>query len=133
MSDLKQEGRCLSIKTPLGDNVLVIQKFTLNEGISKPFVLQADLLSENDSITPEQLVGKRVTLTIHPADDKSKKQLVNGFVSRFHQGGKNDRVRSYHAEVVPWLWFLTQCRVLNLNLKLCGARQTAMVFHAFVL
>jgi type VI secretion system secreted protein VgrG len=37
-------------------------------------------------------------------------------VSRFSQGGRDASFTSYHAEVVPWLWFLTRtadCRIFQ--------------------
>jgi type VI secretion system secreted protein VgrG len=44
------------------------------------------------------------------------KRYINGFVSRFSQSGSDTRFTHYHAEVVPWLWFLTRsaaCRIFQ--------------------
>jgi type VI secretion system secreted protein VgrG len=112
MSELQQENRALGLTTPLGKDKLVIQSFAMNEGISKLFLLKLEMLSEDETIKPDSIVGKSVTLRISTVEDQldmqPKNQHVNGFVSRFYQGGIDGRVRTYHAEVVPWLWYLTQ-------------------------
>jgi type VI secretion system secreted protein VgrG len=117
MPELKQEGRALSFSSPLGQDVLVIQSFTMYEGISKLFSLQVELLSEKEDIKPADVVGKQVTLAIATVEEKPKKQFVNGIVSRFSQGGTDNRVSTYYAEVVPWLWYLTQCSDLRIFQK----------------
>ncbi len=42
---------------------------------------------------------------------------ISGYVSRFTQGETDDRMFThYHAQVVPWLWFLTRqadCRIFQ--------------------
>ena len=47
MADLiTQAGRLMSLKTPAGDDVLCIENANITERISKPFVMQFDLLAE---------------------------------------------------------------------------------------
>jgi len=107
-ADLKQEGRCLGITTPLGPDVLAVASFSMTEAISRLFSLQLTMVSEQRGIKPEDLVGKPVTLRISTTDESRKDKYVNGIVVRFSQGEADSRVRTYYAEVVPWLWFLTQ-------------------------
>ena len=44
--DYKQEERFIKIKTPLGDDVLLLQSFAGTEAISRPFAFHLELLSE---------------------------------------------------------------------------------------
>ncbi|HEY6945456.1 MAG TPA: type VI secretion system tip protein TssI/VgrG [Candidatus Acidoferrum sp.] len=101
-----QEKRLLRLETPLGDDVLLLQTLSGHEGISQPFHLTLDLLSENHSIVHKDIVGKQVTISVHHAGDDQRHW--NGFVSRFACTGGDNRFSYYHAEIVPWLWFLTR-------------------------
>jgi type VI secretion system secreted protein VgrG len=115
MPEYSQENRIIAVQTPLGDNVLLLQKLTGVEGISRLYTFYLDMLSENPNIGFTDIVGQRVTITIHLAAS-GKKRYINGFVSRFVQTGKDNRFTHYHAEVVPWLWFLTRnadCRMFQ--------------------
>lgn len=109
-----QEGRLISIETPLGQDVLLLQGFQGREGISQLFSFHLDLISENGSISFKDIVGQNVTISVELVDGSSR--YFNGHVSRFAQSGQDDRFTHYHAEVVPWLWFLTRaadCRIFQ--------------------
>jgi len=111
---IAQEHRRIAIATPLGKDVLLLRGFTGSEAISQLFHFDLDLLSENDSIKFQDVVGKNVTLRIYDADGKERN--FNGFISRFSQGSKDQRVTAYRAQMVPWLWFLTRtadCRIFQ--------------------
>ena len=109
-----QENRLISVETPLGKDVLLLQGFTGREGISRLFHFQADLLSTNNAISFANIVGERVTIKVRLADESER--YFNGFVSRFAQSGSDVRFTHYQMEVVPWLWFLTRnadCRIFQ--------------------
>jgi type VI secretion system secreted protein VgrG len=109
-----QENRLMTIDTPLGKDVLLLQGCMGKEGISQLFRYHLELLSEDPSIAFHQIVGQRVTIRIALADGGER--YVNGFVSRFAQGSSDTRFTHYQAEVVPWLWFLTRtvdCRIFQ--------------------
>ncbi len=115
-SSYTQANRLLSIDTPLGKDVLLLQGLTGHEGISRLFSFDLDLLAyDNDSITFNDIVGQNVTITIQLADGTPR--YINGYVSRFAQGGTDDRYFThYTAQIVPWLWFLTRqadCRIFQ--------------------
>ena len=114
MGKYTQENRMIELTTPLGKDVLLLQDFSGSEGISQLFNFQLHLLSENNSIAYDKIVGQRVSISIRLADDS--KRYINGFVSRFTQGRSDNRFTHYEAEVVPWPWFLTRtadCRIFQ--------------------
>lgn len=115
MAEHTQVGRLLAINTPLGKDVLLLTGISGREEMSRLFSFQLDLLSEKSDIAPKDVVGKNVTFTVYPGQDAARH--FNGFVSRFSAGGLQIRdLRFYRAEVVPWLWFLTQtadCRIFQ--------------------
>jgi type VI secretion system secreted protein VgrG len=109
-----QQGRLIAIDTPLGDDVLLLQGFTGHEGISRLFSFHLDLLSDNNAISFDDIVGQNVTVSVTLADQSER--YFNGFVSRFAQSGADARFTHYQMEVVPWLWFLTRnadCRIFQ--------------------
>jgi type VI secretion system secreted protein VgrG len=109
-----QDNRRIGVATPLGTDVLLLSSFQGEEGISRLFHFDLELLSENESIDFDAMVGKNVTIWVTLADGNAR--YINGQVSRFSQGGRDANFTSYHAEVVPWLWFLTRtsdCRIFQ--------------------
>jgi len=110
----KQAGRLLELTTPLGTDVLLLQSLKGEEGISQMFSYRLSLLSEKDSLKYEDVIGQKVSISIRMGKDK--KRYINGHVSRFVQGKKDDHFVHYEMEVVPALWFLTRtsdCRIFQ--------------------
>ncbi len=112
---LQQEKRLLNLNTPLGEDVLFLTSFSGDEEISRLFSFQLELISEETSIQAKQIVGKNVTFSVERGE--GERSYFNGFVSRFVAGDESIQGRrNYSAEVVPWLWFLTQtsdCRIFQ--------------------
>ncbi|MBM3748745.1 MAG: type VI secretion system tip protein VgrG [Acidobacteria bacterium] len=110
-----QAGRIIKIDTPLGEDVLLLRSFTGQEGLSRLFSFDLDLLSEvNSAINPRDILGQRVTITVNLPGNQER--YINGHVSHFVQSGRDPRFTYYHARVVPWLWFLGRtagCRMFQ--------------------
>ncbi len=126
----------IAISTQLGKDALLLRGFIGSEGISRPFHFDLDLLSQNDSINFQDVIGTNVTLQIVTADGSQR--YWDGFISRFSQGPQERHLTAYHAEMVPWLWFLTQtadCRIFQ-NQKVPDIIQevfTGLGYHDFEL
>ena len=107
-----QENKSIVIDTPLGGNELMLTRFSGTEGISALFSFELEMLSENQEIAFDKIIGEAVTVSIILADGDSR--FFNGIVSRFSQGsgggesGGNTRFSHYTATMVPWLWLLTR-------------------------
>lgn len=111
---LTQATRQIAITTPLGEDAVLLRSFQGQEAISKLFVFDLDLVSQEPSIKYEDIVGQSVTVRMSLADGSMR--YWNGFVSRFVQAGRDSNVAMYQATVVPWLWFLdqtTDCRIFQ--------------------
>src|SRR5262245_15849635 len=116
-----QQKRLLSVDTPLGKDKLLLNYFSGRDGISQLFRFRLNLLSEDAAIDPSPLIAKNVTVSMELAGGKTR--YFNGIVNRFTVGGKSFRstvtgrsLWQYQAEVVPWLWMLTQtsdCRIFQ--------------------
>jgi type VI secretion system secreted protein VgrG len=115
MATFTQQRRLLTVSSPLGEDVLLLTGFTGREEISRLFKFQLDLLSENDDISAADIVGQPISWAVHHVD--AEPRFFHGYVSRFAAGDRSARgYRSYRADVVPWLWFLTRtadCRIFQ--------------------
>ncbi|HSI16060.1 MAG TPA: type VI secretion system tip protein TssI/VgrG, partial [Chthoniobacter sp.] len=111
---LIQKDRIATLTTPLGKDVLVLNRVVISEHISQPFRIEADLLSEKDNIVFEDIIGQSITIKLATRHDVPR--YFNGIVSRFTQMGMDSRYEAYRMEVVPKLWLLTrthQCRIFQ--------------------
>jgi type VI secretion system secreted protein VgrG len=109
-----QEERRIAVYTPLGDDVLLLEKFTGFEGISRPFRFRLEMLSERTTIDFSELVRKGATVRMRLANGKER--FVNGVIRQFTQRGRDTRFARYRAELVPSLWFLKlnrNCRIFQ--------------------
>lgn len=105
-----QEKRHIRLSTVLGKDVLLVEGFHGSEGISCLFNYELSLLSENQGIAFEEIVGTVVTVAIDlPGGGK---RFFNGIISKFAQtsgrgtSGDDTRVSNYRATMVPWFWLL---------------------------
>jgi type VI secretion system secreted protein VgrG len=110
-----RKDRLLTIDTPLGKDKLVLTEFAGEEEISKPFSFVAVMRSEDPDIKPERLIGSKVTVWVKR--ETAEPVPLSGMVRSFSFASMDVRgFREYHAEVVPWLWFLsctTDCRIFQ--------------------
>ena len=105
----------LSLKTPLGDDALILQEFDGAESLSQPFRFRLDMVSKQQSIKPSALLGKAVTWSVAGPDGDQRhfSGIVREFVAA-EDWGRDYRV--YHAEIVPWFWLLSRtadCRIFQ--------------------
>ncbi len=109
-----QTPRHIAIETSLGENVLLLQRFSGHEGISCLFEFDLHLLSEDYDINFDDIIGQNVTVRL---DLPNGTRYWNGYISRFMKSGSgSQRFAEYRATMVPWLWFLTRtsdCRIFQ--------------------
>jgi type VI secretion system secreted protein VgrG len=113
-----QDGRLIAIETPLGKDKLLLTSLAGEEAISSLFAYELEMLSGDQAIQPESLIGRSVKIVITLKDGKTRP--IHGMVAQFRAGPLVGRgLRQYSAQVVPWLWYLGQssdCRIFqNLN------------------
>jgi type VI secretion system secreted protein VgrG len=102
-----QADRPLSVKTPLGDDVLLLVGVNGREAVSELFRFDFDLLALNGAdIAFDKLLGQKVSARIRLQESATR--YVAGIVSRVVQGGRDEIFTSYRIEVVPQLWLLTR-------------------------
>jgi len=120
MVGITQKGKFVSVKTSLGEDVLLLTTFSGEESISRPFRFHLEMLSTDHAIQAKDLVGKKVDVSIVLSDGSER--VFNGHIMRFIGGPVNPSgKRIYHAEMVPWFQLLTlsnDCRIFqNMDVK----------------
>ncbi|MCD0460730.1 type VI secretion system Vgr family protein [Roseiconus lacunae] len=112
---LQQQNRLLNLNTILGDDVLLLTSFSGSEEMGRLFNYQLELISDDPSIRPEDIVGTPIGWSIELPDQS--RRYWHGYVNSLSRGDIDfeDR-RNYRVNVVPWLWFLTQtsdCKIFQ--------------------
>jgi type VI secretion system secreted protein VgrG len=115
---ITQANRLLSLSTPLPYNQLVVRRLSAEEGISRLFQIDLDLLHEEAlgegppfTIDPRKLVGQPMAVAVLQKEgDTEVERHFNGICISFAQGNRTSRWTKYHAVVVPRPWLLTQIR-----------------------
>src|SRR5687768_15294380 len=89
----KQTDRVLSIATPLEKDDLLLETFKGEDGLSRLFHYQLDLLSMKPDIAFDKILGQSVTITL--TSTPGSVSTFHGMVKRFAQGnvefGMNDQ------------------------------------------
>lgn len=117
MSATTQENRILSITTPLGKDVLLVNNLAGTERISRLFSFHLQLLADRDkasSVSANALIGQKVSVSLELRE--GGRRYFHGIVNQFAEGERDERFHYYQAEVVPWLWLLTltsDCRIFQ--------------------
>jgi type VI secretion system secreted protein VgrG len=113
MAKYTQANRLLALATPLGADVLLLQRFNATEAISRLFRFELEVLAESTAtIAFDAILGQSVTVSLMMPD--GSKRYFNGIVSRFTEGQRipsaqgNATFTVYRAEAVPQFWTLTR-------------------------
>lgn len=109
-----QKDRSAQVASVYGQDKLLFHRMTAREELGRPFEIQLDLLSEDPKLDLSKSLGTSMAVTLVNAS--GRKRHLTGFVARFTQGGLHGGFASYHATLVPWLWFLTRtadCRIFQ--------------------
>ncbi len=109
-----QKNRPIKVKTPLGDDVLMLRSMTGKEELGRLSEFNLTLLSRDDQIKLEDVLGQSLTVELTLPEGESR--YFNGIVSHFSQEGEEGEFFSYKATLRPWLWLLDQtsdCRIFQ--------------------
>ncbi|QGZ64851.1 type VI secretion system tip protein TssI/VgrG [Paraburkholderia acidisoli] len=105
-STTPSQANCfVSVSTPFGDDVLLLDGFGGREAMSELFRFDLRMRSTNKALDATQIVGKSVTVTL--TDSTGVARYFNGIVTRFAHAGADVQYGFYSAELSPRLWLLT--------------------------
>ncbi|HEY0928789.1 MAG TPA: type VI secretion system tip protein TssI/VgrG [Gemmatimonas sp.] len=102
-----QANRPFRIKSPLGEDVLLLVSWEGEESVSSLFHFKVVVASPRSDIKPVDLLLKAVTLELEI--DPGSYRTIHGVVRRFARGGTSTTgYTSYLLEITPPHWVLTQ-------------------------
>jgi type VI secretion system secreted protein VgrG len=101
------------VKTKLED-AFTFRHMHGREALSELFDYQVELLSDDDGIALEEILGTPLMLAMGLQGGGTR--YFHGHVVQFAYAGTDGSYACYHARVRPWLWFLsttTDCRIFQ--------------------
>ncbi len=107
-------GRQVKVSGPLAADVLLFRRMSGREELGRLFEYDLELLSLDEKIKLQDVLGKPMTVSLLLQDDTVR--YFNGYVSQFSYHGRSGGYAVYHATLRPWLWFLTRaadCRIFQ--------------------
>src|SRR5689334_19260778 len=100
-----QTGSFLSVSTPFGADVLLLEGFAGREAMSEPFHFDLRMRSANTALSAQTIVGQSATVTLQTKTGAVR--YFNGIVTRFAQVGADASNGYYCAALAPRLWLAT--------------------------
>ncbi len=109
-----QTGHLLAIDTQLGKDALLLTAVEGVETVSRGFVYTIEVLTRTPDDKVRELLGHPVTLWLRN-DSETERRPLHGYIRHLTRLAADARgYRSWRAEVVPFMWFLTRsvdCRI----------------------
>ncbi|PVX85175.1 type VI secretion system tip protein TssI/VgrG [Paraburkholderia unamae] len=102
---ITQAGSFLSVSTPFGEDVLLLDGFSGREAISELFRFELRMRSLNKALDAARIVGQIVTVTLQSPGGPVR--CFSGMVVRFAHAGTDSQHGFYSAELAPRVWLLT--------------------------
>ena len=110
-----QDDRLLSLETPAGPDVLLVERVQGRESLSSPFLYRIDALGPIEPLAPEVIVGNSINIGFRQLD--GERHYINGIARSLGVGVPVGRDQRYYTiEVVPWLSLLSytsDCRIFH--------------------
>lgn len=103
---LRQQNRTGILKTPLGEDKLVLSRFDGSEGVSTLFEYRIEALSTDDRINFDDAIGRNCSLLIKSANGEQR--IFDGILTETQWLGVRDHLQTYRLVLRPWFWLLSQ-------------------------
>jgi type VI secretion system secreted protein VgrG len=108
--EIGQSTRLIQIETPLSSGTLVVERFTLTEGVhaDEPMWAELDCISTNAHLELKALIGEQATLKLMQADGTWRHW--HGHVVRAGQMGSDGGLGSYRLQLAAFTHWLKHRR-----------------------
>ncbi|HKR47514.1 MAG TPA: type VI secretion system Vgr family protein [Paraburkholderia sp.] len=103
-SGVLQNSRLLKLDTPLGSDMLLVQRVVGKSRVGRDYDFTLDVASLSDSIELKSLIAQPVTLWLQQTD-KSYRPM-NGYVHTARRLGSDGGFTSYQLVLSSWMHFL---------------------------
>lgn len=113
MNALVQAQRVAILKTPLGEDTLVLVRFDGQEGLGQLFEFRIDALSTDQDIDLDGAIGRNCSVTYKTF---GVQRFFNGVLVEARWLGPRDSNFGYRLVLRPWFWLLSRtsdCRIFE--------------------
>ncbi|WP_155627901.1 type VI secretion system Vgr family protein, partial [Burkholderia vietnamiensis] len=101
---LLQQGRLLKLDTPLGTNVLSVQRAVGRSRIGRDYSFTLDVIASDSGLELKKLIAQPATLWIQQADNSYRP--ISGYVYTARRLGANGGLTTYQLELHSWMHVL---------------------------
>ncbi|KOE27948.1 phage late control D family protein, partial [Burkholderia multivorans] len=101
---LLQQDRLLKLDTPLGADLLAVQRAVGRSRIGRDYSFTLDVVSGNDHLELKKLIAQPATLWIEQANKSYRP--VNGYVYTVRRLGASGGLTTYQLELRAWMHLL---------------------------
>ncbi len=111
---LKQDDRIGKLKTPLGEDTLVLSHLNAVEALSELFEFRVEAISEDANVNFNATLGLGATVAFKANDGSDR--YFNGVMTEARWAGTHQDLHVYQILLRPWLWLLTRtsdCRIFH--------------------
>ncbi|WP_105428216.1 type VI secretion system tip protein TssI/VgrG [Neorhizobium sp. T6_25] len=117
-ADFIQASRILKVVSPLGEDQLLPERVTIEEGVSSLFEIKLSARAKKPTVKPEELIGRLVDVSVEVEQGEGEggvRRPFNGLVTELNEGPPITRgLRSYSMVLRPQMWLLSRrsdCRI----------------------
>ena len=113
MDNLVQAQRVAVLKTPLGEDTLVLARFDGQEGLGQLFEFTVEALSIEADISLDAVIGRNCAVTYHAF---GVERSFNGVCVEARWLGPRNTYFGYRLVLRPWFWLLSRtsdCRIFE--------------------
>lgn len=110
----KQDNRLGTLSTELGQDVLVLLRFSGSDYLNGLFEYQVDALSTQQNVDFDGLIGTHATVEL--LAQNGEKRQFDGIVTQARWAGSGESGNKYILTLSPWLW-------------IAGRRRNQRIFH----
>ena len=111
---ITQQARMAKVSSPLGPNVLVLDRLDGHEELGRLFDYELSLVSENYAIKLDALLGKPMGVSLELPDGSQR--YFHGIACRCSQTAGTGQFAGYQISLRPWFWLLSRtsdCRIFQ--------------------
>ncbi|MDQ0458079.1 type VI secretion system tip protein TssI/VgrG [Rhizobium paknamense] len=114
-----QANRVLKLSSPLGEDQLLPERMTVDEGVNRLFEIKLSVRAKREAVKPDELIGHLVDVSLEirqgEFDEEGLRRPFNGLVTDLEEGPPVTRgLRSYTLTIRPQMWLLSRrsdCRI----------------------
>nr|WP_165668194.1 type VI secretion system tip protein VgrG [Pseudomonas otitidis] len=111
---ISQRARMAKVSSPLGGDVLLLDRLDGHDELGRLFDYELELVSEDHNLQLDALLGKPMGVSVELPDGGQR--YFHGIAARCSQSSGTGQFAGYRVTLRPWLWLLSRtsdCRIFQ--------------------